>query len=126
MATLQRLGDEAMCPINLLKMKIGRGPDNDIVIEDDAVSGQHAQILVEPAQDENGAATYVVEDLDSTNHTYVNNKEIKSHTLVDGDIIRLGTTRLKFSTREYTPPQEDFQKTRKLSGSKLSSFLFSK
>lgn len=126
MATLQRLGDEAQCPINLLKMKIGRGSDNDIIIEDDAVSGQHALIVVEPAQSGEGASDYILEDLDSTNHTYVNNKEIKRHTLVDGDIIRLGTTRLKFSTREYTPPQEEFQKTRKLSGGKLASFLFSK
>lgn len=126
MATLQRLGDEALCPINLLKMKIGRGPDNDIVIEDDAVSGQHALIVVETAQGGEGESVFIIEDLGSTNHTYVNNKEIKRHTLSDGDIIRLGTTRLKFSAREYTPPQEEFQKTRKLSGGKFSSFLFSK
>ena len=74
MATLQRMGDEAQCPINLLKMKIGRGSDNDIIIEDDAVSGQHALIVVEPAQSGEGASDYILEDLDSTNHTYVNNK----------------------------------------------------
>lgn len=126
MATLQRLGDEALCPINLLKMKIGRAAENDIIIEDDAVSGQHAMIVVEPGPAEGGASEYIIEDLGSTNHTFVNNKEVTRHTLTDGDIIRLGTTRLKFSTREYTPPQEEYQKTRKLSGGKLSSFLFSK
>jgi pSer/pThr/pTyr-binding forkhead associated (FHA) protein len=126
MATLQRLGDEALCPINLLQMKIGRAPDNEIIIEDDAVSGHHALIKVEPAQEQDGASQYMIEDLDSTNHTYVNNKEIKRHILVDGDIIRVGTTRLKFSTQDYTPPQEEFQKTRKLTGGKISSFLFSK
>lgn len=126
MATLQRLGDEALCPINLLKMRIGRGPDNEIIIEDDAVSAQHALIVVEPAPGGEDKNIFIIEDLDSTNHTYVNNKEIKSHTLSDGDIIRVGTTRLKFSSREYIPPQEEFQKTRKLSGGKLSSFLFSK
>lgn len=126
MATLQRLGDEALCPINLLRMRLGRLPDNEIVIEDDAVSGQHAVIVVEVDENNNNAKTYIIEDLNSTNHSYVNNHEISRHVLVEGDIIRLGTTRLKFSTKEYIQPAEDFQETRKISGSVLSSFLFKK
>jgi pSer/pThr/pTyr-binding forkhead associated (FHA) protein len=126
MATLQRVGDEALCPINLNKMRIGRSSDNEIVIEDDAVSGHHALITVQRGEDENAEKIFTIEDLNSTNHTYVNNNEIKSHVLTDGDIIRLGTTRLKFSTREYVPPQDEFQETRKISGSVWSSFLFKK
>ena len=123
MATLQRLGDDALCPINLSKMRIGRGSDNEIIIEDDSVSGSHAQIT---SEGEGEDKVYTIEDLGSTNHTYVNNKEVKSQVLSDGDIIRVGTTRLKFSTQEYTPPQNEFQETRKLSGNVLSSFLFKK
>lgn len=125
MATLQRLGDEALCPINLNQMRIGRAADNEIIIEDDAVSGHHALISMKPAE-AGGGKEFFIEDLGSTNHTFVNNKEIKRQQLNEGDIIRIGTTRLKFSTKEYTPPQEDFQETRKLSGSVLSSFLFKK
>lgn len=126
MATLQRLGDEALCPIHLNQMRIGRAADNEIIIEDDAVSGHHAMISMQPAEGEPGGKDYFVEDLNSTNHTFVNNKEIKRQRLTEGDIIRIGTTRLKFSTKEYSPPENDFQETRKLSGSILSGFLFKK
>jgi pSer/pThr/pTyr-binding forkhead associated (FHA) protein len=127
MATLQRLGDEALCPISFIKMRIGRSAENEIIIEDDAVSAEHAQIITQVTQTETGSnKAYVLEDLDSTNHTFVNNNEITSRELVDGDIIKVGTTRLKFSTKEYIPPQDEMQKTRKISGNKISSFLFSK
>ena len=67
---------------------------------------------------------YILEDLDSTNATYVNNKAIKQHKLRNGDIVRVGETRLKFLTKDYAPPpEEDFQKTRKLSKNKLASFV---
>jgi len=58
---------------------IGRLPDNDIVIENDAVSGKHARIV--PNDHE-----YYIEDLKSTNGTFVNKKSIKSHMLKDEDI----------------------------------------
>ena len=108
-------------------MRIGRSSDNEIVIEDDAVSGHHARIVRRKAEGEQPADEFVLEDLSSTNCTFVNNKEIKSHSLKDGDIIRLGRTRLKFSTKEYeAPPQQDFQKTQKLSKTSIMGFLFSK
>ena len=126
MATLQKLGNEALCPLNLSNMRLGRSADNEIVIEDDAVSGHHARISRQKTDGEAGEE-FVIEDLSSTNCTYVNNKEIKTHQLKDGDIIRLGRTRLKFSTREYQPPaQPDFQKTQKLSKSSIMGFLFPK
>lgn len=108
-------------------MRIGRSSDNEIVIEDDAVSGHHARITRRESQGGQQVYEFVIEDLSSTNATFVNNKEIKSHPLKDGDIIRLGRTRLKFSTKEYqAPPQEDFQKTQKLSKTSIMGFLFSK
>ena len=122
MATLQKVGDTAQCPITLQQMKIGRADDNEIVIEDDAVSAYHA-LVTEQIAEQGAAKSYLLEDLDSTNHTYVNNKPVKSHELKDGDIIRIGRTRLKFSTADYTVPQEDFQKTTKISPGLLQSFL---
>jgi pSer/pThr/pTyr-binding forkhead associated (FHA) protein len=126
MATLQKVGDKAQCPIYMPKMRIGRAPDNEIIIEDDAVSGYHAVIHLTKSAEKDNAEKYVIEDLGSTNKTYVNNKEISSHELAEGDVIRLGRTRLKFSAKTYASPQEDFQKTQKLSGNKISNFFFPK
>lgn len=124
MATLQKLGDEAQCPINLDRMRIGRAQDNEIIIEDDAVSGHHAIITVSESEKKNQDKIYSIEDLKSTNNTFVNNKEITRQELKDGDIIRIGRIRLKFSTKEYVPPQEDLQKTQKLNKF-IHGFLFS-
>ena len=124
MATLQKLGDEAECPINLAKMRIGRAQDNEIIIEDDAVSGHHAVITVENSNLKNQDKKYSIEDLQSTNNTFVNNKEISRQELKDGDIIRIGRIRLKFSTKEYVPPKQDLQKTQKLNKF-IHGFLFS-
>ena len=127
MATLQKLGDEAQCPLNLSSMRIGRSSDNEIVIEDDAVSVHHALIRRKKAENPANPDDFFVEDLRSTNCTFVNNKEIKTHQLKDGDIIRIGRTRLKFSTKEYqVPPQQDFGKTQKLSKNSIMGFLFPK
>jgi pSer/pThr/pTyr-binding forkhead associated (FHA) protein len=127
MATLQKLGNEALCPLNLSNMRIGRSSDNEIVIEDDAVSGHHARITRQKAHGDQQDEEFVLEDLSSTNCTFVNNQEIKSQSLKDGDIIRIGRTRLKFSTKEYqAPAQQDFQKTQKLSKTSIMGFLFSK
>jgi pSer/pThr/pTyr-binding forkhead associated (FHA) protein len=123
MAILQKLIDDSVYPLNLSQLGIGRAADNEIVIIDDAVSTYHALITVRESPSDENVIDYILEDLDSTNSTYVNNKAIKQHKLKNGDIVRVGETRLKFLNKDYAPPpQEDFQKTRKLSKHKLSSF----
>lgn len=78
------------------QLVIGRLPDNDVVIENDAVSGTHARIIAN--QD-----VYFLEDLNSTNGTFVNEKQITSHPLKDGDIITVGKHELVFCEYEaYT------------------------
>lgn len=62
---------------------LGRKPDNDIRIDDSTVSNYHAQII----DDEKTAS---VEDLNSTNGTYVNGSRISKHTLSPGDVIVIG------------------------------------
>lgn len=126
MATLQKLGDQAQCPINAEELKIGRAPDNDIVIEDDSVSSYHAIVTTKSVPGPGCNGPYTIRDLKSTNKTFVNNKEVTSQELSDGDIIRLGRVRLKYSTEEYYAPQEEMEKTIELKKSKIPSFLFMK
>ena len=70
-------------------MSIGRAPDNDLSIPHTTVSAHHARIV-----------TYFdvsyIEDLDSTNGTFLNGKRIERHTLHEGDEIRLGGYTLRF------------------------------
>jgi pSer/pThr/pTyr-binding forkhead associated (FHA) protein len=68
---------------------LGRRPYNDIVIDNLAVSGEHAAILM------NGADV-VLEDLNSTNGSYVNGKAIKKQALQNGDSIEIGKYKIKF------------------------------
>jgi pSer/pThr/pTyr-binding forkhead associated (FHA) protein len=69
---------------------LGRLPDNDIHIDNLAVSGHHALII-------NILKDSFLEDLNSTNGTYVNGKLVKKHPLKDGDVITIGKHALKYS-----------------------------
>ena len=68
---------------------IGRKPHNDIQIDNLAISGEHA-VIVTLLDDS------FLEDLNSTNGTYVNGQSIKKHCLQNGDVIELGKYRLKY------------------------------
>lgn len=70
---------------------LGRSPTSDILLEDDAVSGQHCRIRPEQGR-------FVIEDLRSTNGTYVNERLVSRHRLDEGDVVRLGETSLEFRT----------------------------
>lgn len=68
---------------------IGRSPDADLVIADDFVSSTHARIVP-------GDTDAVVEDLGSTNGTFVNGQPATRPLVVrEGDMIELGTNRIK-------------------------------
>ncbi|THF61677.1 FHA domain-containing protein [Pseudothauera rhizosphaerae] len=71
------------------KTTIGRKPDNDIQIDNLAISGHHA-VIVSILNDA------FLEDLNSTNGTYVNGQQVKKHVLKNHDVIELGKYRLKF------------------------------
>ena len=68
---------------------IGRKPHNDIQIDNLAVSGEHA-VIVTILNDS------FLEDLGSTNGTFVNGQAVKKHFLQNGDTIELGKYRLKY------------------------------
>jgi pSer/pThr/pTyr-binding forkhead associated (FHA) protein len=73
-------------------VSIGRAPTNDVAIKDVAMSGEHCRVRPE-------GGVWVVHDLESTNGTFVNEKRVTRHALVEGDVIRVGETLLKYSSR---------------------------
>jgi two-component system, cell cycle response regulator len=68
---------------------VGRRAETDIPIDLDSVSRRHARF----AKDKKG---WFIEDLDSTNGTFVNDEKVEKHHLVDGDIVRFGEAVVKF------------------------------
>ncbi len=90
--------------LNKERMTIGRKPDNDIQIDNLAVSGKHALVIT--ILDDS-----FLEDLGSTNGTYVNGKLIKKHALRDGDVIGIGKHELKYVNEHATADDEEFEKT---------------
>lgn len=87
-------------------MKIGRRPGTDIQIDNLAVSGEHANLFTI------GEDTFI-QDLGSTNGTFVNNKQITKHHLRNGDTISIGKHTLVYITEESAASDvtEDFSKT---------------
>lgn len=83
---------------------IGRGSDeNDVCLSCAFVSKHHAVIeFVKSDTAERGYEIYL-QDLNSTNHTYVNDQQISRVPLVHGDIIRIGKNTLKFDARGEYP-----------------------
>ncbi len=69
---------------------LGRRPYNDIVIDNLAVSGEHA-VLQMTGNDVH------LEDLNSTNGTYVNGKAVKKQTLLNHDVVEIGKYKIKFA-----------------------------
>lgn len=78
------------------RMTIGRGSDNDIVIDDELVSKQHSAVEAIPQEQGELKFDYYVQDLESTNHTYVNDEKIKLQQLLHGDVLRIGRHIFKF------------------------------
>jgi pSer/pThr/pTyr-binding forkhead associated (FHA) protein len=86
------------------RLTIGRKPDNDIQIDNLAVSGKHSLIIT--ILDDS-----FLEDLGSTNGTYVNGKLVKKHALKNGDVIAIGKHELKYVNENATVDDDEFEKT---------------
>jgi pSer/pThr/pTyr-binding forkhead associated (FHA) protein len=101
------LDSQVLAEYNMSKERytIGRLPDNDVRIDNPAVSGHHSLII-------NILNDSFLEDLNSTNGTYVNGKLIKKHALQHGDVITIGHHQLRFSDQQSSDTQQDeFEKT---------------
>lgn len=101
------LDNQVLAEYNMTKERytVGRLPDNDVRIDNPAVSGHHSLII-------NILNDSFLEDLNSTNGTYVNGKLIKKHALQHGDVITIGHHQLRFSDQQVTENEQDeFEKT---------------
>jgi len=77
------------------KTTIGRSQNNDIIIDEDAVSGVHARIDLVPNEHMEGVFDTFIEDLDSTNGTFVNEERVRRQPLYNADRIRIAWTNFK-------------------------------
>jgi pSer/pThr/pTyr-binding forkhead associated (FHA) protein len=68
---------------------IGRKLDNDLVIQDNLISRYHAEIKCKDGK-------FIINDLDSTSGTYLNNKRIEQSILYSGDLILLANVPIMF------------------------------
>jgi pSer/pThr/pTyr-binding forkhead associated (FHA) protein len=91
-------------PLTRERTTIGRRPENDIHVDNLAVSGQHALIITILSDS-------FLEDLGSTNGTYVNGKLVKKHALHHGDVITIGKHELKYVNEQASAQDTDFEKT---------------
>ncbi len=92
------------------RISIGRHADNDICLNDKAVSGHHAVIITILSDS-------FLEDLDSTNGTLVNGKQIAKHPLSADDTISIGRNSLRYQAEATS--SEDFDKTMMLRPAQL-------
>lgn len=71
------------------RTSIGRRPYNDVVIDNLAVSGEHAALI-------RSEGVFFAEDLNSTNGSYINGKSLKRERLSNGDTLEIGKYKIKF------------------------------
>ena len=83
-------------PLDKAEIRIGRKTDADIFIDDMLASQKHAMVEVIKNQQAPGGADYFIQDLESTNHTFVNGDPVDRRQLVHGDLIRIGKHTFKF------------------------------
>ena len=82
------------------KTTLGRRPYNDIVIDNLAVSGEHAVLQL-------AGVDVFIEDLNSTNGTYINGKAVKKQLLNHNDTVEIGKYKIKYLIDDGT----DYEKT---------------
>ena len=91
------------------KTTLGRRPYNDIVIDNLAVSGEHSVLQMV-------GADVFIEDLNSTNGTYINGKAVKKQLLAHNDTVEIGKYKIKYIVDEGV----DYEKTMVLKPGSLS------
>lgn len=99
MAKLSLMFEEKMVkevPVGSRPVSIGRSPDNDLAVDNLAVSNYHARVYFEGSR-------LVVEDLDSLNGTFVNDLRVERATLHDGDSIWIGKHHIKVDATGDAP-----------------------
>jgi pSer/pThr/pTyr-binding forkhead associated (FHA) protein len=100
------LDGQVLAEYNMSKERytVGRLPDNDVRIDNPTVSGHHS-VLINILNDS------FLEDLNSTNGTYVNGRLIKKHALQNGDVITIGRHQLRFVDSAAEDGEDEFAST---------------
>lgn len=96
---------------------IGRGSENDIQLLDTTVSQKHAKLMVKPD-------SLYIEDMGSTNGTYVNGQRIKRHRLKNGDLVMIGQHKLSFDQLGAPDDTDEQEPTLQMSHNTIKQILF--
>ena len=112
------MNGQNMAEYNMSKERytIGRLPDNDVRIDNPTVSGHHSLII-------NILNDSFLEDLNSTNGTYVNGKLIKKHALQHGDVVTVGKHQLRYvdAVSEVEEDNDEFARTMVIDSSDIAA-----
>lgn len=103
-------------------LRIGRAVENDIYIEDPEVSSEHCIIEMIASDADEGVYEYYIQDMESTNHTFVNDKQVQRQRLNHNDVIRVGWKYFKFVDES----QRSHEETRKIHKSWIPGFYYTK
>ena len=106
--------------INLPALKFGRAVDNQVQIDDLAVSNEHAQIICETS--DKGEVTYFLEDLGSTNGSFINEEKIDKQLLHHNDSLRICWNVFTFIDEN----EIDYEKTSKIKKSWIPGIYYTK
>lgn len=101
-------------------LTFGRTTDNTIQIDDLAVSNEHAHVICESKS--SGENTYFLEDLGSTNGSFINEKKVKKQQLHHKDNVRIGWNIFTFIDED----EVDLEKTSKIKKSWIPGIYYSK
>ena len=88
-----------VAPLSATTVRIGRAPENDIVVSDPTASREHAEIR-------NVAGGYRIVDLDSSHGTFVNGQRVTDAALSDGDVVRVGSSAFRLAGQELQEVSE--------------------
>ena len=101
-------------------LKFGRTADNQVQIDDLAVSNEHAQIISETS--DKGEVAYFLEDLGSTNGSFINDAKIEKQQLQHNDSLRIGWNIFTF----INEGEMDFERTTKIKRSWIPGLYYAK
>ena len=100
-------------------LKFGRTSVNQVLVDDLAVSSEHAEIKL--MQDDEGKLQFVLTDLKSTNGTFINEQKIEQQALRNKDIVRIGWNNFTFINEN----DDDLEKTRQVKKSWIPGVYYS-
>ena len=101
-------------------LKFGRTSDSQVQIDDLAVSNEHAQIIIETG--DTGITGYFLEDLGSTNGSFINEEKVTRQQLHHKDTIRIGWNMFTFIDEN----EVNLEKTSKVKKSWIPGVYFTK